>query len=374
MTSLYRVNDFSLGAEEKKLVLECLDTGWISSEGPFVKEFETKFADFVSRKYGIAVTNGTAALDLSVAALEIKKGDEVIVPTFTIISCVLQLIRVGAIPVFVDLDEKTWNMNIEQIEEKITIKTKAIMMVHIYSHPVDIDKVLNLAKKYDLKIIEDAAEMIGQKYKDKYCGSFGDISTFSFYPNKHITTGEGGMVLTNSEKLAEKCRSLRNLAFKKEERFVHDELGWNLRMTNLQAALGLGQLSRIDKTVLMKRKIGEVYTSQLNEIQNIVLSPVKTHYSKNIYWVFGVLLDSEKYDKGKIIEELMNSGIQTRPFFCPMHMQPVLKKYSFFKNEKYPIAEKFYKEGFYLPSGLSLSQNDIIHICTVFKNILKKFG
>ena len=371
MTKIYRVNDFSLGSEEKKLVLECLETSWISSEGPFVKEFETKLANFVSRKYGIAVTNGTSALDLSIAALDIKKGDEVIVPTFTIISCVLQLIRIGAIPVLVDLDEKTWNMNVDQIEEKITIKTKAIMMVHIYSHPVDIDKVLNLAKKYDLKIIEDAAEMIGQKYKDKYCGSFGDISTFSFYPNKHITTGEGGMVLTNSEKIAEKCRLLRNLAFKKEERFVHDELGWNLRMTNIQAAIGLGQLKNLKRTIEKKREIGEVYANELKSINEISLSPLKTTFSENIYWVFGILINNDKLNLRNITKELKNLGVDTRPFFCPMHMQPILHKYGLFQNESYPTAEKFYKNGFYLPSGTALEREDIIEICRRFKKVLE---
>lgn len=207
------VNEPLLDSNEKKYLLECIETGWISSEGPFVKKFEQNFADRVKRKYGIAVTNGTAALDAAVEALDIGHGDEVIMPTFTIISCIGQIIRAGAKPVLVDNDPETWNMDVTQIEAKITPQTKAIMVVHIYGLPVDMDPVLKIAERHGLKIIEDAAQMHGQTYKGKPCGSFGDISTFSFYPNKHITTGEGGMLVTNNEQLFEDCRSLRNLCF-----------------------------------------------------------------------------------------------------------------------------------------------------------------
>jgi len=226
------VNTPLLDGREKELLIECIETGWISSEGPFVEKFEEQTAQRVSRKYGIAVANGSAALDIAVTALEIKPGDEVIIPTHTIISCAASVVRAGAIPVLVDSDPVTWNMDVNQIEDRITTKTVAIMVVHIFGLPVDMDSVFTLAKKYHLRIIEDAAQMIGQTYNERACGSFGDISTFSFYPNKHITTGEGGMVLTNDECLAKRCRSLRNLCFKPEQRFVHDELGWNYRMTN----------------------------------------------------------------------------------------------------------------------------------------------
>jgi perosamine synthetase len=236
------VNEPLLDGNEEKYLIECIRSGWISSEGPFVQEFENRFAATVGRKHGIAVCNGSAALDASVAALGIGPGDEVIMPAFTIISCAAAIIRQGATPVLVDADPITWNMDVNQIETRITSKTRAIMVVHIYGLPTDMAPILLLADKHGLKIIEDAAEAHGQNYQNRPCGSFGDVSTFSFYPNKHVTTGEGGMILTDSEQLAERCRSLRNLCFQPGKRFVHEELGWNFRMSNLQAALGVAQL------------------------------------------------------------------------------------------------------------------------------------
>ena len=239
--SFIPVNEPLLNGNEKKYLCDCIDTGWISSEGPFVKEFEQKMSASVGRKYGIAVSNGTAALEIAVQALGIGEGDEVIMPTFTIISCAMAVTKLGAVPVLIDSDLYTWNMKVNEIEAKITDRTKAIMIVHLYGLPVEVDKVLELARKYQLKVIEDAAEMHGQTYKGKPCGSFGDVSTFSFYPNKHITTGEGGMIVTNNDELAERCRLLRNLCFRKDIRYVHDELSDNYRFTNLQAAVGLAQ-------------------------------------------------------------------------------------------------------------------------------------
>jgi perosamine synthetase len=276
------VNEPLLDGNEKKYLLECIETGWISSEGAFVNQFEEQFAAKVGRKYGVAVSNGTAALDLAVVALKIGKGDEVILPTFTIISCAAAIVRSGAVPVVVDCDPITWNMDVSQIETKITSKTKAIMIVHIYGLPVDLDPLLAIAHKYGLKIIEDAAEMHGQTYKDLPCGSFGDISTFSFYPNKHITTGEGGMLVTDNAQIAEHCRSLRNLCFQPQKRFVHEELGWNFRMTNLQAAIGVAQLERIDEFVVRKRAMGGKYTELLANIPGLQLPLAKTEYANNI--------------------------------------------------------------------------------------------
>ncbi len=366
------VNEPLLNGNEKKYLLECIETGWISSEGPFIKEFEEKFSKFVNRKYGIAVANGTLAIDLAVTALGIGPGDEVIMPTFTIISCINQIVRSGAIPVLVDSDPKTWNMDVTQIEAKITPKTKAIMAVHIYGLPVDMDPLLELAKKYNLKIIEDSAEMHGQTYKNQLCGSFGDISTFSFYPNKHITTGEGGMIVTNSIELAEKCRSLRNLCFQPQRRFVHEELGWNARITNLQAALGLAQLERIDEFVNKKRRIGELYTELLRDCDFIELPLVKTDYAKNIYWVFGMVLKNEvSYDAVEAMKKLAEVKVGTRPFFWCMHEQPVLQRMGFFKGEKYPVAERMARRGFYLPSGMSLTEEQIKEVVRRFKEEVK---
>ena len=291
MTDFIPVNEPLLDGNEKKYLLQCIETGWISSEGPFVKEFEEKFAARMGRKHGIAVSNGTAAIDAAVEALEIGPGDEVIMPTFTIISCISQIVRNGGVPVLVDSDPLTWNMDVTQIEAKITTRTKAIMIVHIFGLPVDVEPVLDIAKRHNLKVIEDAAEMHGQTYKGKPCGSFGDISTFSFYPNKHITTGEGGMIVTDDPKLAERCRSLRNLCFKPEQRFVHDGLGWNLRMTNMQAAIGVAQLERLDTLVQRKRSMGKCYQDLLADTTGIQLPLTRTPYAENIYWVFGLVLD-----------------------------------------------------------------------------------
>ena len=371
MSDFIPVNEPLLNGNEKKYLNECIDTGWISSEGPFVKRFEDSFAKKVNRKYGIAVANGTAALDIAVEALGIGEGDEVILPTFTIISCIHQIIRSGATPVLVDSDPNTWNMDISQIEEKITIKTKAIMVVHIYGLPVDIDPILELAIKYNLKIIEDAAEMIGQSYKGNPCGSFGDLSTFSFYPNKHITTGEGGMVLTDDEELAEKCRSMRNLCFQREQRFVHAKLGWNYRMTNLQAALGLAQLEQLESFVDKKRTIGKTYTKLLKGIKEIQLPLEKTDYAENIYWVYGIVLkDDIPFDAKEAMQKLGKQGIGTRPFFWPMHLQPVLLNKGLFKGEQYPVAERISRRGFYIPSGLALNNSEIEKITKVLKKIL----
>jgi perosamine synthetase len=366
------VNEPLLDGNEKKYLLECIETGWISSEGPFIKKFEKKFADRVDRKYGIAVTNGTAALDAAVEALGIGSGDEVIMPTFTIISCIGQIIRAGATPVLVDSDAETWNMDVTQIEAKITPRTKAIMIVHIYGLPVDMDPVLDIAKRHGLKVIEDAAQMHGQTYKGKSCGSFGDISTFSFYPNKHITTGEGGMVVTNDNLLAENCRSLRNLCFQPDKRFVHERLGWNLRMTNMQAALGVAQLEQLDNFVQRKRNIGNRYNELLSELPNVQLPLSKTDYAENIYWVYGLLLDDDfVMDAEAVMGKLAEKGIGTRPFFCPMHMQPVLQRLGLFEGEKYPVAEGLYRRGFYIPSGMALTDDQIKESALAVKEVLK---
>jgi len=353
------VNTPLLGGNELKYLTECIETGWISSEGPFIQRFEIEMANYVSRKHGIAVSNGSAALDIAIKALGIGKGDEVILPTFTIISPTQSIVTAGAIPVLVDSDLNTWNMDVTQIESKITNKTKAILVVHIYGLPVDMDPVIELCKKYNLFLIEDAAEMHGQTYKGKKCGSFGDISTFSFYPNKHITTGEGGMIMTNNDELAERCKKLRNLAFEpKGRRFVHEEIGWNYRMTNLQAALGCAQLENIDNHIKIKREIGKVYQDGLNNLDGFQFPLIKTDYADNIYWVFGLIAESQEKCENMVLK-LSTEKIGTRPFFWCMHEQPIFQKMGLFKNEIYPNAEKMSRNGFYLPSGLGIDFQQI---------------
>lgn len=365
------VNEPLLNGNEKKYLCECIDTGWISSEGPFVKEFESKMSATVGRKYGIAVSNGTAALEIAVQALGIGVGDEVIMPTFTIISCAMAVTKMGAVPVLIDSDLNTWNMNVDEIEAKITDKTKAIMVVHIYGLPVEMDKILKLAEKYNLKIIEDAAEMHGQTYNGKPCGSFGDISTFSFYPNKHVTTGEGGMVVTDDEKLAERCRMLRNLCFQKDVRYVHDEISDNYRFTNLQAAVGLAQLERLDEFVEKKREMGRYYTENLTDIKGLIL-PVNTKdYAENIYWVYGIVLDKDIQTDNRTMQKLLaKEGIGARIFFWCMHEQPVYKNEGLFLDEAYPNAEYLARKGFYIPSGLALTKVQMDCVIAVLHKVM----
>jgi perosamine synthetase len=359
------VNTPLLSGNELKYITECIETGWISSEGPFVTKFETEFAKHVNRKHGIAVSNGSAALDIAVKALGLGNGDEVIMPAFTIISPAQSLVTAGATPVLVDSDPETWNMDVSQIEAKINSKTKAILVVHIYGLPVDMDRVLSLCKKYNLKLIEDAAEMHGQTYKGQQCGSFGDISIFSFYPNKHITTGEGGMIVCNDENIAEKCKKLRNLAFEPQgRRFIHYEIGWNYRMTNLQAALGVAQLEKINEHITKKREIGKQYREGLKGIKGFQLPLEKADYAENIYWVFGLVADSEAQQEA-MIRKLSDAKIGTRPFFWCMHQQPVFQNMGLFKNESYPVAEKLARNGFYIPSGLGLTTEDIAEVINV---------
>lgn len=367
------VNEPLLNGNEKKYLCECIDTGWISSEGPFVKEFEQKMSATVDRKYGIAVSNGTAALEVAVQALGICEGDEVIMPTFTIISCAMAVTKVGAVPALVDSDRYTWNMNIDEIEARITSRTKAIMIAHLYGLPVEVDSVLALAKKYNLKVIEDAAEMHGQTYNGRPCGSFGDISIFSFYPNKHITTGEGGMVVTNDEELAERCRMLRNLCFRKDVRYVHDEISDNYRFTNLQAAVGLAQLERLNIFVEKKRQMGKYYTEKLRDIEGLILPVEKTDYADNIYWVYGIVLTENINMDNKMMQKLLaEEGIGSRTFFWCMHEQPVYQKQGLFADETYPNAEYLARKGFYIPSGLALTEKQMDQVVAGVKNVMKK--
>jgi len=364
------VNEPVLDGNEKKYLNECIDTGWISSEGPFVSEFERRFATRVGRAYGIAVCNGSAALEAAVAALGVGPGDEVIMPTFTIISCASAVSRLGAVPVLVDCDSATWNMLPEAVEPRITPRTRAIMAVHLYGLPVDMDPLLDIARRHDLPILEDAAEMIGQTYRGKPCGSFGELSTFSFYPNKHVTTGEGGMIVTDDEALAERCRSLRNLGFVPPRRFVHDTLGWNFRMTNMQAAIGLAQLERLDEFVERKHRMFGRYTELLSDIPVLQLPVAHTDYADNISWVYGIVLkDVVAFDAGEAMRRLGDLGVGTRPFFWPMHEQPVYRRMGWFESETYPNAERLARRGFYIPSGLALTGEQIVRVVGAMKRV-----
>lgn len=374
------VNEPALGSREMEYVAECLKTGWISSAGHFIEEFEKKWANYCGMKYGIAVSNGTTALQAAVRSLDLAPGDEVIMPTFTIISCALAVVECGAIPVLVDSDSATWCMDVSQIEAKITSKTKAIMPVHIYGHPVEMDPIFELARKYDLKIIEDAAEVHGAEYLSNFekqepawakCGGMGHISCFSFYANKLITTGEGGMVLTSDPILAEKLRGLRNLCFRPERRFYHTELGYNYRLTNVQAAMGLAQLERFDQILEKKRWMGREYTKRLSALKVLQL-PVEKPWARQVYWMYGLVLDeSTGMDAQEFAKRLRAAGVDTRPFFLGMHEQPVFHQRGLFVNEHYPVAERIARQGLYLPSGLTLTESQIDQVSDAVFEVLK---
>jgi perosamine synthetase len=364
------VNEPLFGPKEKEYLARCIDDKWVSSEGPFVGRFEKLMAEYIGVEFGVAVCNGTAALEVALRAIDVRPGDEVILPSFTIISCALAVLRCGGVPVLVDSQTDTWGMDVSKLEEKISKHTKAIMPVHIYGHPVDMDPILDLAKKHNLYVVEDAAEVHGAEYRGRKCGSLGHIGCFSFYANKVVTTGEGGMVLTSDRKLAERARSVRNLCFMKEKRFIHYELGYNFRMSNLQAAVGVAQMERIDELVRIKRDNAARYLDLLHGVSGIRL-PVEKPWAKNMYWMFGVVLHkSVGMNAAEFSARLLELGVDTRPFFYPLHKQPVLQELGYFAEDRYPVSEQLAEYGLYLPSGLTLTVPDIDHVVDAIKRIL----
>lgn len=349
-------------------VVECMRTGWISSVGSAIEEFESRWAAYCGMEHGIAVSNGTVAIEVALECLDLEPGDEVILPAFTIISCVQSVIYAGGTPVLVDADPVTWTMDVRQLEAKITSRTRAIMPVHIYGHPVDMDPIWALAKRHGLAIVEDAAEAHGAEYRGKRCGSLGDLSCFSFYANKIITTGEGGMVLTNSAIHAARARSLRNLCFRADRRFLHDELGHNYRLTNLQAAIGAEQVGRIEELVERKRTMAARYGSGLAGCAGIQL-PIEQPWAKNVYWMYGLVLDESLGFNARVFADRLRArGVDTRPFFLSMHQQPVLHEMGFFNDgEPFPVAERLGEYGLYLPSGLGLTADEIERVCAAVR-------
>lgn len=370
--SFIPVNTPKLNSAEKKNLQKCIKTNQLTG-GEFIKKFENSFAKFHSKKFGISVSNGTAALEVAIKSLELKKGSEIIMPNFSIISTALSVIKNKLIPIYVDCDINTWNTPCNNIISKITKKTKAIIITHIYGLPVDFEKIYKLAKRKNIFIIEDAAEVIGLKYKKKYCGSYGDVSTFSFYANKHITSGEGGMILTNNKKIYNKCKSLKNLCFTESyfDRFKHTDIGWNYRMSNVHAAIGEGQFKNIKKIIKIKKKIGSIYYNSFKNFKNIILQSNKVNYAENIYWVFGIVLKNKLTNKRNLImKKLFKLGIETRPFFFPMHKQKILKKYNKFNKSKFPISDYISKNGFYIPSGLGLKRDEIKKVIENLKKLI----
>ncbi|MFX1534862.1 MAG: DegT/DnrJ/EryC1/StrS family aminotransferase [Promethearchaeota archaeon] len=361
-----------LGEKEVEYATDCIKTNWISSKGRYVEEFENKFAKYCNCKYGITTTNGTTAIHLALASIGLKRGDEVIVPAFTMIGSVFPIIYCGARPVLVDAESETWNMDTSQIEERITGKTKAIMPVHIYGHPCNMDNIMSLAKEHGLFVIEDAAEAHGAEYAGKKAGGIGDAGCFSFYANKIITCGEGGMIVTNNEEIAEKAKTLRDLSFPKGERvYLHSEVGYNYRMTNIQAAIGLAQLERIDDFVAMRRKNAALYNDLLADVDGIGLPPEK-EWAKSVYWMYSVLIEPAfGLSRDELTRSLKNRQIETRPFFIPMDKQPVFKDKRFFKGETYPVASELSRKGMHLPSSSGLETAEIQYICNAIEEIIR---
>lgn len=363
-----------LGGKELEYVSRCINTNWISSKGEYVEEFEKRFSEYCGSNYGISTTNGTTSLHLALASVGLKQGDEVIVPAFTIVSTLFAIVYCGAKPVLVDAERETWTLDVNQIEDKISDKTKAIMPVHIYGHPCDMDPIMNIAKKHGLYVIEDAAEAHGAEYKGKKAGGIGDIGCFSFYANKIITCGEGGMMITNSEEIAQHARSLKDLSFLEEKKriYLHSEVGYNYRMTNLQAAIGLAQFERINEFVEMRRKNAHVYNKFLENTFGIRLPPEK-EWAKNVYWMYSILIEPDfGIGRDELMVELAKKGIETRPFFIPMNKQPVFRNMRFFEGETYPVAEELSQKGLYLPSSSGLKQDEIKYVCDSIVQIQNK--
>jgi perosamine synthetase len=363
-----------LKGKEFEYLKDCIDTNWISSKGRYVEEFEKKFSHYCNCKYGVTTTNGTSSIHLALRSIGIKEGDEVLVPAFTMIGSVFPIIYCGAKPVLVDSEDKTWNIDVSQIEEKITERTKAIMPVHIYGHPCDMDPIQKIAKKHGLWVIEDAAEAHGAEYRGKKAGGIGDVGCFSFYANKIITCGEGGMLVTNNEEFATHAMSLKNLSFKggKSRVYLHSEVGYNYRLTNLQAAVGLAQFEQIDEFVEMRRRNAKIYEELLNGVPGLKL-PVEMDWAKNVYWMYSILVGPELgVSRDKLMEELAIRGVETRSFFVSMNQQPVFKNMGLFKDEEYPVAESLSQKGLYLPSSSGLKRDEIKYVCESIADICVK--
>jgi perosamine synthetase len=351
-------------------VEEAVRSGWISSEGRFIAEFERRWAEYCGVSHGVAVCNGSVALELALATLALPAGSEVILPSFTIISCVAAVLRTGCQPVLVDCESDTWCLDVAEVRRKVTSRTRAVMPVHIYGHMADMKPLMELAREFNLAVVEDAAEAHGAEHNGRRAGGIGTMGCFSFYANKIVTTGEGGMIVTNDAKLAERARSLRNLAFRRDQRFLHNELGYNFRMTNLQAAIGLAQVEQIENHIERKRRMAVAYGERLRQIKGIQL-PVERAGVKNVYWMYGIVLDDGiRMNAAGLGARLKEQGVDTRPFFMGMHEQPVLRELGLFAGENYPVTERIARRGLYLPSSLGLKEAQIDQVYKALKRCL----
>jgi perosamine synthetase len=356
----------ALGGNELKYVTQAVEANWISSAGSFIRDFEARFAAYCGTQYGIACANGTVAMHLAMATLGLEPGDEVIIPTFTMIATANAVTYCGARPVLVDMEPEYWQMDVNMVADKITPRTKAIVPVHIYGHPANMTPLRELAARHGLLVIEDAAEAHGAEYRGQRAGGLGDAAGFSFYGNKIITTGEGGMVTTNNREIARLAWNLRDHAFSHERHFWHKFVGFNYRMTNLQAAVGLAQVERIEHFVEARRRNAREYTARLEGVPGI-RTPREAPWAKNVHWMYGITVDERAYGMGRdaLRKVLADHGVETRTFFIPMHCQPVY--WQQYKGERYPVAEDLCKRGFYLPSASSLTLDEIEYVAGVIR-------
>jgi len=363
------VNEPVISEQAKKNVRKAVDSGWLSSAGPFVGEFETQFAKYLGVKHAVAVTSGTAALHVALLALGISKGDEVLVPAFTMGATWMAVMFTGAKPVFVDAELETFNMDPDQIERKITKRTRAIIPVHIYGHACDMNAINKIAKKHKLLVIEDAAEALGGEYKGRKCGAMSDVACFSFYANKIVTAGEGGMIVTNNSRIAAEAARFKDLYHSPKKRFVHEKLGYNYRITNLQAAVGVGELANIKKYLAKKQQMARLYRDGLKNIPGIQLPETKTAIL-NTFWMFGILVHKEfGMSRDQLRKKLKAQGIDTRDFFYPPEDQPLLKH--IIGKQKFPNANYLGQNGLYLPSGLAITEKQINIVCKAIKTLAR---
>lgn len=359
------VSEPLLEGNELAYVSDCIRSGWVSSLGKYILEFERLFAQFCGVKHGIAVSNGTTALHLALVSLGIGPGDEVIIPTLTFIATANAVRYTGAVPVFADSEARTWNIDPADLERCITPRTKAIIPVHVYGHPADMQPILELAARHHLMVIEDAAEAHGAYYKNKRVGSLGKVGVFSFYGNKIITTGEGGMLTTDDDNLAERARFLRDHAMSPEKRYWHTEIGFNYRMTNIQAAVGVAQMEKIEEYVERKRKIARIYNKALAGIPGISLPP-EAPWARSVYWMYSILVDKPyPLNRDELMAALRARNIDSRPFFYPVHTQPPYNT-----ADRLPVSECLSRQGINLPSAVTLTEADITRIASVIRQSL----
>jgi perosamine synthetase len=364
-----RVGQPSIGELERRYVTDAITRGELGHFGSYVQRFEESFSEYCSSRFGVATSSGTAALHVALTSLRLGPGDEVILPTLAMIACINVITYTGARPVLVDADEETWTMDATQLRDAISDRTRAIMPVHLYGHPTDMNEIEALAREHNFYVVEDAAEAHGAEYRGRRVGSLGKIAAFSFYLNKVLTTGEGGMVITSDQEIAERARRLSDQAFE-PQRFVHRELGYNYRMTNLQAAVGCAQVERADELVTRKREIASLYRRLLAEVPGLTLPP-EAPWARSVFWMVGLVVEDEfGPTRDQLQRYLLSHGVETRTFFHPLHRQPLYAE--MFLGRRFPVAERLAERGFYVPSGASLTDEEVGYVATCVRNARKE--